>query len=161
MNVLSILSAVICVDFLFMIYIKYTNLGEAVNKWYLDYGLTAVISDCLIIVLGIMLTYFLFPDSNLTTIVIVSLCIQMAHDYLFYLGVIRPLPQGTNRIIDLFKQYSQEHSWKILVADGMMVVSTVVLADYLANYSADIQSFVGLLALYSTTYLLYTKPMPK
>jgi hypothetical protein len=107
-----------------------------------------------------MLAYFLFPDSNLTTIVIVSLCIQLAHDYLFYVGVIRPLPQGTNRIIDLFKQYAQEHSWKILVADSMMVASTVILADYLANYSADIQSFVGLLALYSTTYLLYTKPMP-
>ena len=161
MNVLSILSAVICVDFLFMVVIKYTNLGEAINKWYLDYGLTAVLSDCLIIVLGIMLAYFLFPDSNLTTIVLVSLCIQLVHDYLFYIGVIRPLPQGTNRIIDLFKQYSQEHSWKILVADAMMVVSTVVLADYLANYSVDIQSFVGLLALYSATYLLYTKPMPK
>jgi hypothetical protein len=160
MNVLSILSAVICVDFLFMVIIKYTNLGEAVNKWYLEYGITAVLSDCLIIVLGIMLAYFLFPDSNLTTIVIVSLCIQLAHDYLFYVGVIRPLPQGTNRIIDLFKQYAQEHSWKILVADSMMVASTVILADYLANYSADIQSFVGLLALYSTTYLLYTKPMP-
>ena len=158
MNLLSIISAAICVDFLFMIYIKYTNVGEAVNKWYLEYGLTAVLLDSLVIILGVMLAYFLFPDGGVMTIALVSVAIQLVHDYLFYLGVIRPLPSGTNRIIDLFKQYSQEHSWKILVADSLMMVSTVVIADCLTNYSTDIQSFVGLLALYSALYLIYTKP---
>jgi hypothetical protein len=71
--------------------------------------------------------------------------------------VIQPIPQGHNEIIDLFKEYAQENSWKIVVADSLMVTSTVILAEILSNYQESLVAFVGLLATYALTYIIYTK----
>jgi hypothetical protein len=60
-------------------------------------------------------------------------------------------------VIDLFKKYSAENSWKILVADSSMVAASVLLMEELQHYSADVVSFIGLLGFYTATYLVYTK----
>jgi hypothetical protein len=46
----------------------------------------------------------------------------------FYAVVIQGLPEGENSMIDVFKLYANEGSWKILVADGLMITSVVALA---------------------------------
>jgi len=83
--------------------------------------------------------------------------VQLAHDILFYLLIIKPLPTGTNKMIDLFKEYGNENGWKILAYDSFMMASTVLLADVLEEYSVQEQSFVGLLGTYALTYVIYTK----
>ena len=60
-------------------------------------------------------------------------------------------------MIDLFKEYARENSWKILVADSTMIGSTVILADLLSEYSDAVTSFIGLLGVYSLTYIIYTR----
>ena len=153
----SLLSAVAWVDFFTILLSKFWSLGKSLDKWYADYGMTAVLSDCLVIVLGIMLARFMFPKGDLLTIVLVSVAIQLVHDFLFYVFVIKPLPTGTNRMIDLFKSYSIENSWKILVADSIMIASTVFLSDVIEEHSMDVQSFIGLLGVYALTYVIHTK----
>lgn len=154
---LSILSSVVWVDFFTMLASKYIPIGNSLNKWYEQFGIVAVASDCLIIVLGILLTKMLFPSANGWNLVLFAVVIQLVHDILFYFFIVKPLPTGTNKIIDLFKEYGNENGWKILPFDSLMIASTVLLADVLEEYSVQEQSFVGLLGTYALTYILYTK----
>jgi len=154
---LSILSAVVWVDFFTMLASKYIPMTKSLNKWYDQFGIVAVASDCLIIVLGVLLAKMLFPSATGWNLVLFAVMIQLAHDVLFYYFIVKPLPTGTNRMIDLFKEYGSEGGWKILAFDSFMIGSTVLIADVLEEYTVQEQSFVGLLGVYALTYVLYTK----
>jgi uncharacterized protein YacL len=157
MKLLDILSAVVVVDFVTIVLSKFFNLGKSLDKWYAKFGMTAVLSDCLIIILGIQLALLIEPKAGWFHLLMMALAIQVFHDIWFYFVIVVPIPKGHNEIIDLFKEYADENSWKIIVADSLMVVSTVVLAETLSYYQESVVSFVGLLATYALTYIIYTK----
>ena len=60
-------------------------------------------------------------------------------------------------MIDLFKKYSGEGGYKILVADAAMIGGSVYLADYFSSLRTEYVVFAGLLAVYAITFILYTK----
>ena len=157
MNLSHILSSVVWIDFLVIALSKVYSMTESLNVWYKQFGIVAVISDCLVIVLGILIAQFLYPKAPATTLAIVSVIIQLIHDTLFYIGVILPIPKGHNRMIDLFKTYSSEGGYKILLADSAMIAGTVYLGDYLTQFDEKVVTFVGLLGVYALTYIIYTK----
>jgi hypothetical protein len=126
------------------------------DVWYKQFGIVAVISDCLVIVLGILLAQFISPNASVTGLAITSVIIQLIHDVLFYIGVILPIPKGHNSMIDLFKKYSNEGGYKILLADSGMIAGTVYLADHMRSYEDNIVIFVGLLGVYALTYIIYS-----
>jgi hypothetical protein len=91
-------------------------------------------------------------------LVMAAVFVQMVHDIFFYVVVIQGLPQGQNEMIDVFKSYASEGSWKILVADALMITSVVALArlsDLFFSYRAI--AFQALLGMYSLIYITYTK----
>lgn len=157
MKLLDISSAVVWVDFFTIVLHKFFDFGRSLDKWYAQFGIVAVISDCLVIVLGILIAQFIVPGAPTLTLAGVSIVVQLIHDYLFYILVILGVPKGQNSMIDLFKEYAKENSWKILVADSTMIGSTVILADLLSEYSDAVTSFIGLLGAYALTYIIYTK----
>lgn len=156
MKLLDILSAVAVVDFVVIALSKIFNLGKSLDTWYAKFGMTAVLSDCLVIVLGILLALLINPKASLLNLVLLAVFIQIVHDLVFYFAVIRPVPKGQNEIIDLFKEYASENSWKIIVADSAMIASTVLLADYFSKISDSIVVFTGLLSTYAITYIIYS-----
>lgn len=154
----ALLAAVAWVDFAVIVLSKMFPLTKSLATWYADFGLVAVGSDILIIVLGIALAMFLFPGYSGLALIGVAVGIQLVHDVLFYVGVIQAVPLGHNRILDLFKRYAAEGSWKILLADAGMVAASVYLMETMDAWLTDDQVvFTGLLALYSLLYILYTK----
>lgn len=157
MDLLHISSAVVWIDFLVILLSKFYQMTTALDVWYKQFGIVAVISDCLVIVLGILLAQFISPNASVTGLAVLSVVIQLIHDILFYVGVILPIPKGHNSMIDLFKKYSEEGGYKILLADSGMIAGTVFLADHLRSYTKDVVTFVGLLGVYALTYILYTK----
>lgn len=157
MKLLSISSAVVWVDFITIVLSKIFHLGRSLDTWYAQFGIVAVISDCLVIVLGILLAILLFPSHTLFQLVITAIIIQLIHDILFFQFVIKPSPVGHNSMIDLFKEYAAENSWKILLADSIMIGSTIILANMLDSVSTLYSSFTGLLGAYALTYIIYTK----
>jgi hypothetical protein len=153
----ALLSAVAWVDFAVIVLSKVFPLTKSLATWYAEFGLVAIGTDILIIVLGIALAMFLFPSYSGLALIGVAVAIQLVHDILFY-GVILVVPPGQNRIMDLFKRYAAEGSWKILAADAAMVASSVWLMETLdARLTDDQVLWSGLLALYSLLYILYTK----
>ena len=157
MNLINIGSAVAWVDFFTIALSKVFHLGKSLDKWYANFGIVAVMSDCLVIVLGIMIAQFIVPNASVLKLAGVSIIIQIIHDVLFYYLVILGVPRGQNSMIDLFKEYAIENSWKILVADSLMIGSTVLLANYLSKLNTSHSSFIGLLGVYGLTYIMYTK----
>jgi len=157
MNLTNIGSAVVWVDFFTIVLSKVFDLGKSLDKWYEKFGIVAVISDCLIIVLGILIAQFLVPTADTLTLAGIAIVIQLVHDILFYYIVILGVPRGQNSIVDLFKDYAVENSWKILVADSAMIGSTVLLAGYLSSLKTSHTAFIGLLGVYALTYIIYTK----
>lgn len=154
MNLLHISSAVVWVDFFTIALHRILGLGHTLDRWYAEFGIVAVISDCLVIVIGILIAKMFFPSFPLLP---TAIAIQLIHDILFYLLVIVPIPRGHNSMIDLFKDYGTENGWKILVADSLMMGSTVLISQYLSRLNVNIVQFTGLVGLYSLTYILYTK----
>jgi uncharacterized protein YacL len=157
MNLTEIGSAVVWVDFFTIVLSKVFHLGKSLDKWYANFGIVAVISDCLVIVLGILIAQFIAPHANVIMLTGIAIAIQLLHDVAFYYLVILGVPRGQNSMIDLFKEYAIENSWKILVADSAMIGSTVLLADYLSTLKTSHTTFIGLLGVYALTYIIYTK----
>ncbi len=154
----ALFTAVAIVDFIVIVLSKFFPLTKALGTWYRDFGIVAVASDILIIVLGIVLAKFFYPDATGWTLAGIAVVIQVIHDVLFYIGVIRGVPTGQNKIIDLFKQYAAEGSWKIIVADSAMIGSSVLLMEGLDNNLSDDQiGFVGSLVAYALLYIIYTR----
>jgi hypothetical protein len=60
-------------------------------------------------------------------------------------------------MIDLFKRYASEGSYKILIADAAMISGSVYLADKFTDYKRETVTFIGLLGVYALTYILYTR----
>lgn len=155
MNWIALLSSAVWVDLLFLTVHKFIYpMTTSLSVWYATYGMTAVTSDVLVLVLGVALTSYLFPLSNL---LVFSVLVQLVHDVLFYLLIIQPLPAGQNAMIDLFKRYSAEGSWKILLADSSMIALTVFGTQSLSTMDTDFVIFAGLFAVYALTYLVHTK----
>lgn len=154
----SLFTAVAIVDFIVIVLSKFFPLTKALGTWYRDFGVVAVASDILIIVLGIALVKLLLPDVTGWTLVSWSVLVQVIHDILFYVGVILPVPAGQNKIIDLFKTYAAEGSWKIIAADSAMIGSSALLMEALDNNLSDDQiGFIGTLVVYALLYIIYTK----
>lgn len=154
----ALFAAVAWVDFIVIAISKAFPLNKSLAAWYADFGLVAIGSDILIIVLGIALAMFLFPGYSGLPLIGVAVGIQLVHDVLFYVGVIQAVPPGQNRIVDLFKRYAAEGSWKILLADAAMVAGSVWLMETFDAWLTDDQvTWTALLAVYSLLYILYTK----
>lgn len=157
MNLLQISSAVVWVDFFVIVLSKVFPMTNALDAWYKQFGIVAVMSDVLVIILGILLAQIIRPNADVHTLATTSIIIQLIHDTLFYFGVILPIPRGHNSMIDLFKKYSNEGGYKILIADAAMIGGSVYLADYFSTLRTEYVVFAGLLAVYAITFILYTK----
>ena len=151
-------TAVAIVDFIVIVLSKFFPLTKALGSWYRDFGVVAVASDILIIILGIALAKYFFPDATGFTLAGWAIVIQVIHDIFFYIAIIRGIPEGHNKIIDLFKRYAAEGSWKIILADSAMIGSSALLMEALDNNLTDDQTgFIGLLTTYALLYIIYTK----
>jgi hypothetical protein len=157
MNILDIGIAAAIVDFATIVISKFFNMGKSLDKWYSKFGMTAVVSDCLVMILGIQLAMFIEPKIGVQYIAAIAVCIQIVHDILFYFLVIETVPHGQNEMIDLFKEYANENSYKIVLYDSLMIGSTVFLANYLSKIHESTVNFIGLLTVYGLTYIVYTK----
>jgi hypothetical protein len=129
-------------------------MGRASSTWYDKFGIVAVICDVCSVILGIMLGELLFPKISLF---LSAVGVQIVHDILFYLFVIRPLPEGTNALIDLMKLYATQESFTPIIGDSIMMLSSVFMYKFFSTQSTQITSFAGVLGLYGITYIIYTK----
>jgi hypothetical protein len=156
---LPLFNAVLITD-LFVIFLLNIMIikSHVLRQWYLQYNLSAVIADILIILIGLIITraiyYHVFDTFSLLKFIILALVVQITHDILFYIFC-KNLPRGVNKMIDTFKDYGNEVSYKAILADSGMVIMSCLIASYLCNKNTNINIIVLISFLYLLPYLLY------
>ena len=74
-DLLYILTGVIIIDLIVIIFARTNYLGKEINVWYNRFGLSAVILDVLIIVIGFIITRYIFSIYQLEFSPIYFICI--------------------------------------------------------------------------------------
>jgi len=132
--------------------------SRVLKTWYADYNLSAVIADVLIIFIGLIIVrsiyYYIFAEFSLLKFVFLALIVQVIHDMLFY-AFFKSVPRGMNKMLDTFKDYANEVSYKAVISDGGMMIMAAVVASYLAGKNLNTNIIVMILLLYILPYLLY------
>lgn len=162
LDLVQILTAVLVVDMAVILIARDTTLfGKTINEWYNKFTITAVILDVLIIMVGFIITRYIFDIFKITftpeIFIVILLTVQIVHDALFYLLVIKPYPEGNNQVIDVYKKYADEIGYKIIIADSAMVLVSALLAMYLKNKEMHETTSLLVLTLYIIPYFLYQK----
>ena len=158
-NYLPLLNGVLITD-LFVILLLNVGLikSKVLNKWYLQYNLSAVMADVLIILLVLIITksiyYYIFEEYSLLKFIFIAVILQIIHDLLFYV-FFSNIPRGVNKMIDTFKDYAKEVSYKAILADSAMIILSCLIAAYLVNKSINTNIIVLIIFLYFLPYLLY------
>jgi hypothetical protein len=132
--------------------------SKVLRTWYSQYNLSAVIADVLIIFIGLIIVraiyYYIFDEFSITKFVILAVAVQIVHDILFYL-FFNNIPRGLNKMLDTFKDYANEVSYKAILADSGMMIMASLIASYLASKNLNTNIIVMILSLYILPYLLY------
>jgi hypothetical protein len=156
---LPLLNAVLITD-LFVILLMNAKVinSQVLRAWYLQYNLSAVVCDVLIILIGLIITraiyYYVFETFSLLKFTILAVIVQITHDILFYM-FFKNVPRGVNQMIDTFKDYANELSYKAIFADSGMMIMACVIASYLVNKNLNTNIIVLISFLYLLPYLLY------
>ena len=136
--------------------------GKNLNIWYDNFGLSAVLADVLIIAIGFVIarhiyTTFFYPYIGWSPLHFVGLlvAIQVIHDILFYVLVIKPFPRGLNEMMDVFQDYSKAGGIIILGDAGLMTASALV-AMWLKDLKPSTFAAFAIGTSYALPYSLYT-----
>ena len=132
--------------------------SRVLREWYDKYNLSAVMADVLIIMIGLIIAryvyYSIFKEFSIIKFVFVAIIVQIIHDILFYV-FFSSVPRGINQMIDTFKDYAKDVSYKAILSDSGMMVMAAFIASYLANQSANTNMIVMIVSFYFLPYLLY------
>ncbi len=157
---LPILNGVLFTDLVvILLLMKGAFQSKVLQKWYKDLSLSAVIADVLIIVLGIIIARFLYPyifsKYSLLKFIGLAVLIQVTHDILFYFFC-QSIPRGKSRILDIFKDYGKEKGSGAIIADSLMMISSILLASYLKGQNLNTNMIILILLVYLVPYMLYS-----
>ena len=156
---LPLLTGVLITDMfvILLLNMKLIN-SQVLRKWYSEYNLSAVIADVLIILIGLIIAraiyYYIFDKFSILKFILVAVVVQVIHDILFYI-LFKNVPRGMNRMLDSFKDYANEVSYKAIISDSGMMVMAAIIASYLAGESLNKNIIVLVVSVYMLPYLLY------
>ncbi len=156
---LPLLTSVLITD-LFVISLLNTQVikSRVLRQWYSQYNLSAVIADVLIILIVLIITraiyYYVFDSFSIGKFIMLAVILQITHDILFYV-FFRNIPRGVNKMIDTFKDYANEISYKAIISDSGMMIMSCLIASYLVNKNTNTNIIVLISFIYLLPYLLY------
>lgn len=159
-----ILPAILFVDVFIIFLCRFfpKTFGKPINDWYDEFGLAAVLSDVMIIAIGIAIARYIysvfFMESEGWSIyyfVVLAVIIQIVHDIIFAYGVVDKIPQGHNAMIDVFKSYIKAGP-KILLVDAVMIAGSIIAAAAMKNQDSHYTVSGFLVTAYALSYILYT-----
>jgi hypothetical protein len=159
LDYLPLLNGVLITDLFVILCLNMRYIKSVVlREWYEKYNLSAVIADVLIILIGLIIVraiyYYIFDTFSIIKFIILAVIVQVTHDILFYL-FFKSVPRGMNKMLDTFKDYAKDVSYKAILADSGMIIMASLISSYLASKSLNTNIITLILSLYLLPYLLY------
>jgi hypothetical protein len=157
---LPILNGAILTDMFVLLLVIFGFIkSKSLKKWYNLFNLSAFIADVLSIVIGVIISRYLYPlifdKYDLFNFIFLTVIVQLTHDLLFS-KFFYSVPRGNSLMLDVFKDYGNELGGKILVADASMMISTIILGGIFASYSINFNIILIISLMYIAQYLLYS-----
>ena len=158
---LSLLTAILIVEFIILVIVRY-SLGKPINDWYDNFGLSALFADVTSVVIGSVLAYIIYVNLvkkegekfNLMIFLLIMIGVTVVHDIGFYYAVVKPIPQGHNKMMDLFKEYSEPG---IILVDCLIMLSSILLYYGISTNFNDSSKLLSLaFVFYAIQFILYT-----
>ena len=155
---LPILNGAVNAD-LIIIFLLYHGVFNSLylKKWYKKYQLSAVLADVLILVIGIIITRFLykylFNAFNIWKFTGLAVSIQIIHDLLFY-WFFSTIPVGYNAMLDFFKDYAKEVGSGAILGDSFMMFLTSLLSSHFATYTLNSNIIILIISVYFFPYMI-------
>jgi hypothetical protein len=157
---LPIIVAILIVEVITIV-LSFTDITQSsfLKVWYKKYLLSAVLADVSLIFLGFVIAralyYNFFDEFSILNFILLLVIIQVIHDILFYI-TITSIPKGTNKIIDILKDYADEISYYAILGDSAMMISSALIAGYIANFDANTNIIMLAFFIYILQFILYT-----
>ena len=158
-NYLPLFNGVLITDLIVILLLNSKIIkSKSLREWYTQYTLSAVIADILIIFIGLIIVrsiyYYIFNEFSILKFIFLAAIVQIIHDISFYLFFTN-VPRGINKMLDTFKDYANEVSYRAILSDSAMIITASFIASYLASKTLNINIIVMILSLYLLPYLLY------
>jgi hypothetical protein len=156
---------ILTVDVVVLFLARYYKIGgKYLNDWYDNFHILAVLSDVFIIFIGFLIARYIYTNFffdrfgwNAVYFILLLVAVQVVHDVLFYIGVIRTVPKGVNDMIDTFKSYAEDKGAKIIGGDALLMISSAILAMLYKLAPPHLTYSIVSLVLYMLPYAIYTK----
>jgi hypothetical protein len=163
LHFLPLLNAAIVTDLAVILLLLFgAYQSTALRQWYQKFGLGAMIADVLILVIGVLIAYYLYKWTigmdkyNLWLFMMYVVAVQLIHDLLFgkLVGVF--YRSGSSDIMETFKVYIKEKGGWILLADALMMISTVLFEQAFSkmDQTGNILLLIGL--VYASPYIIFS-----
>jgi len=134
--------------------------SKKLGEWYQTFRLEAVMADVLIIVIGIIVARFIYPflfkSFSLFSFVLLTVGVQLVHDFGFYL-FFQWFPTGKNKMMDVFQEYAKEVGINAVFFDSGMIALASILASWLASFSTNTNIVLLIFILYVFPYYVSQK----
>ena len=138
--------------------------GKSLNDWYDQFNVLAVLADVMVIVIGFIITRYLYTAFffekfgwNPIYFIMLLVIIQVLHDMIFYAGVIRNVPLGNNEMIDVFKKYAEELGGIVILGDSLLVIFSAITAMLYKLVPLHVFVSVSCIIVYALPYILFTR----
>lgn len=126
--------------------------------WYKKYGIFAIMTDVLILMIGAILTRFFYPfvfsTFHILAFILLGVSIQTMHDILFYYFFIT-VPRGINKMLDSFKDYASEVKGKAILGNNVTIIFSLLFGSMMKVYSLNMNIVSLVFNLYLYPYTMY------
>jgi hypothetical protein len=158
-NYLPIVNSVIITDFIIVLLTIAGFFGSKyLTNYYRKYGITAILLDVLIIVIGFIIARAVYPlifsSWSIWKFIGLLLVIQITHDVLFYL-VVKSIPYSKYPLIDMFKDYAAEVRGGAILGDSSMMIISALLAYWLTTQDMNTNVATFIIAVYVIVFAVY------
>jgi hypothetical protein len=164
-DLLYIFFGILTVDVIVLFLTRYYKVGgKYLNEWYDKFDLLAVLADVLIILIGFIIARYLYTiyfyekfGWSPIYFMILLVVVQLIHDIIFYFGVIKPIPEGHNQMMDVFKRYADDLGGVVLGGDALLMIFSALFAMIYKSISVDKFYTINSLVVYALPYILFTR----
>jgi hypothetical protein len=154
-SITTLIAAAIIVDTIMGYYLLFNkNSGKTIRQWYNQFTIGAYVMDIASLTIVSFIATLLTASYYLQLVYVVVL--GLIHDLLFSL-FLNSVNTKSSKILEFFKNYAKENGKLILLIDALMLVSTLIVSNYLLKtFKTTNIIFIGITFIYFGLLVVYS-----
>jgi len=142
---------------MFLVLHKYVR-SYYLEKWYKTFHLSSIIENVTTLMCIIVASRYIYTNTlyewNIFCFTLLAVIIMIIYDIVFYL-VFTYMPKGYSYIVDFFKKYKSELTYKNIGINSIMIITACLLSSYFSTLDNNINIITLISTLFFIPYLLY------